>query len=138
VLKHWRTNSRRGESMATDEVYKFYNASFLQFHLFLLNSWLSCLANTNQILRSLRGCNLKFLDWVDNEIKTTINTRWKATQRVMAAQLTRMTHKIAIQLHLVAESCTICSSHSRRPFRKLLDTPSYVVPKSCGRLHWTS
>jgi len=38
VLKHWRTNSRRGESMATDEVYKFYNASFLQFHLFLLNS----------------------------------------------------------------------------------------------------
>jgi hypothetical protein len=29
-----------------------------------------------------------------------------ATQRVMAAKLTRLTHKIAIQLHLVAESCT--------------------------------
>jgi hypothetical protein len=28
----------------------------------------------------------------------------------MAAKLTRLTHKIAIQLHLVAESCTICSS----------------------------
>jgi hypothetical protein len=27
----------------------------------------------------------------------------------MAAQLTRLTHKIAIQLHLMAESCTICS-----------------------------
>jgi hypothetical protein len=26
----------------------------------------------------------------------------------MAAKLTRLTHKIAIQLHLVAESCTIC------------------------------
>jgi len=28
----------------------------------------------------------------------------------MAAKLTRLTHKIAIQLHLVAESPTICSS----------------------------
>jgi len=27
----------------------------------------------------------------------------------MAAKLTRLTHKIAIQLHLVTESCTICS-----------------------------
>jgi hypothetical protein len=35
------------------------------------------------------------------------------------------THKIAIQLHLVAESCTICSRRSRQPVRKLLDTPSY-------------
>jgi hypothetical protein len=43
----------------------------------------------------------------------------------MAAKLTRMTHKIAIQLHLVAESCTICSSRSRRSVRKVLDTPSY-------------
>jgi len=38
---------------------------------------------------------------------------------------TRLTHKIAIQLHLVADSCTICSSHSRWPVWKLLDTPSY-------------
>jgi hypothetical protein len=44
----------------------------------------------------------------------------------MAANLTSMTHKIAIQLHLVAESCTICSSRSRRPVPKLLDTPSYT------------
>jgi hypothetical protein len=28
----------------------------------------------------------------------------------MAARLTRLTHKIAIQLHLVAESCTILFS----------------------------
>jgi hypothetical protein len=60
----------------------------------------------------------------------TINTRSDATQRVMAAKLTRLTHKIAIQLHLVAESCTIYSSRSRRPVRKLLDTPSYVAIKS--------
>jgi len=43
----------------------------------------------------------------------------------MAAKLTSLTHKLAIQLHFVAESCTICSSRSRRPVRKLLDTPSY-------------
>jgi hypothetical protein len=34
---------------------------------------------------------------------------------------------MAIQLHLVAESCTIRSSRSRQPFRKLLDTPLYAV-----------
>jgi hypothetical protein len=45
----------------------------------------------------------------------------------MAAKLTRLTHKIAIQLHLVAESCATFSSRSRGPVRKLLDTPSYIV-----------
>jgi hypothetical protein len=54
-------------------------------------------------------------------------TRSETTQTVMATKLTRTTHKIAIQLHLVAESCTICSSRSRHPVRKLLDTPSYVA-----------
>jgi hypothetical protein len=49
----------------------------------------------------------------------------------MAAELTRVTHKIAIQLHLVAESCTICSSRSRRPVRKLLDT-SYMCRQGLG------
>jgi hypothetical protein len=44
----------------------------------------------------------------------------------MAAKLTRLTHNIAVQLHLVAESYTICSSRSKRPARKLLDTLSYV------------
>jgi hypothetical protein len=48
----------------------------------------------------------------------------------MAAKLTTLTHKIAIQLHLVAESCTICSSRSRRPVRKLFDTPSYSKNKT--------
>jgi hypothetical protein len=44
----------------------------------------------------------------------------------MAAKLTRLTHKITIQLHIVAESCTICSSRSRRLVWKLLDIPSYL------------
>jgi hypothetical protein len=72
----------------------------------------------------VRECIQKFPDWVDNQT----NTRWEATQRIMAAKLIILTHKIAIQLHLVAESCTICSSRSRRPVRKLLDTPSYDHP----------
>jgi len=55
----------------------------------------------------------------------------------MAVKLTRLNHKVAIQVHLVAESCTICSSRSRRPARKLLDTPSYNMGdyKWCERLH---
>jgi hypothetical protein len=44
----------------------------------------------------------------------------------MAAKIIRLTHKITIQLHLVAESCTICSFSSRWPIRKLLDIPSYI------------
>jgi len=43
----------------------------------------------------------------------------------MVTKPTRLAHKIGIQLHLVAGSCTICSSPSRRPVRKLSDTPSY-------------
>jgi hypothetical protein len=53
----------------------------------------------------------------------------------MAAKLTRLNHKIAIQLHLVAESYTISSSRSRRPFRKLLDTPWYVLVQDGSILH---
>jgi hypothetical protein len=65
---------------------------------------------------------------------TTINASWEATQRVTAAKLTRLIHKISIKLHLVAESCTICSSGSRRPVRKLLDTPSYFFVH--GMANW--
>jgi hypothetical protein len=92
-------------------------------------------------LEPLRECIQKFPDWVDNEIKIIIiiiiiiiSTRWEATQRVMAAKLTRVTHKIALQLHLVAESCTICSSRSRRPVRKLLDTVTAQYIPNTGRL----
>jgi hypothetical protein len=69
------------------------------------------------------GLIQKFTDWVDKEITITFGiTRWEKAQKVMAAKLTILTHKITIQLHLVAESCTICSSRARRPVRKLLDT----------------
>jgi hypothetical protein len=45
----------------------------------------------------------------------------------MAAKLTRLTHEVAIQLHLKPESCTVCSSRSTRPILELLDTPSYIT-----------
>jgi hypothetical protein len=81
--------------------------------------------NVTPILRALiGGWTQKYPDWVHNETNNT-DTQSEATQRVMAAKLTRYTHKISTQLHLVAESCTICSSPSRRPVRKLVDTPSH-------------
>jgi len=49
----------------------------------------------------------------------------------MAVKFTRLTHKIATQLHLVAERCTSYSSRSRWPVRKLLDTPSYIPLSIC-------
>jgi hypothetical protein len=52
-------------------------------------------------------------------------TRSEAMQRVMAAKLTRLTNKIAIQLRLMAESYSICSSRSWRTVQKLLGTLSY-------------
>jgi hypothetical protein len=42
----------------------------------------------------------------------------------MATKLTILTHKMAVQLCLVVERSTICSSPSRRPVRKLLDAPA--------------
>jgi len=55
-----------------------------------------------------------------------INTRWEAIWRVLAANLARLTQKIAIQLHVVAESCDIFTCLSWRLVRELLDTPSYT------------
>jgi len=49
----------------------------------------------------------------------------------MAAKLTRLTHKIAIKLQLVAESFIIYSSRSGQPNRKLMDTPMYVRVYLC-------
>jgi hypothetical protein len=66
-----------------------------------------------------------------NEITT--NTHWEATQSAMATKFTRLTHKIAIQLHLVAQSYTISISRSRRPVRKLLDTPSFTPAAARNR-----
>jgi hypothetical protein len=50
----------------------------------------------------------------------------------MEAKLTRLSHKIAIQLHLMVETCRICSSRRRRSVRKLLDTHSYFIKCDTG------
>jgi hypothetical protein len=76
----------------------------------------------------IRVCNQKFPDWVITKYTPIFGiTRWKAKHRVMTAELSRLTHKIAMQLLLVAGSCTIYCSHSRRSLRQLLDTPSYGI-----------
>jgi len=49
----------------------------------------------------------------------------------MAAKLTRLTHKIALQLHLVAEICSICSSSFRRPVRKF-----WIFPRMLYSIKW--
>jgi hypothetical protein len=100
---------------------KFRNSipTAIGFQIIALNSWSSRIIR----MRGIRGYIQKFPYWVDDEITTT-STCWEATQRVMATKLTRLTYKITIQLHLVAESCIICSSRSRGPVRKLLGSPS--------------
>jgi hypothetical protein len=79
----------------------------------------------------MQGCIQKFPDSVDNEINNDNEHSLRSNFRVMAA------NKIAIQLHLVAESCTIWSSRSRRPVQKLLDTASYVLLRDwkSGEVH---
>jgi hypothetical protein len=63
---------------------------------------------------------------VSESYRTESVRKYKLTFRLIAEKLTRLTHKIVIQLHLLAESCTVCNSRSRWPVRKLLDIPSYV------------
>jgi hypothetical protein len=109
----------------------------------------------NEQLHTVVQCKCSLYEGVSKSIRTesimkwtTINTRWDAPWRVMAAKTHRLTHKIAIQLHLVAESCTICSSRSRRSVRKLLHAPSYscksepwrysLWPRSCTCSHASS
>jgi hypothetical protein len=56
-------------------------------------------ANTQSWCHNLRKCIQKFPDGVITKYTLTFGiTRWKVAQRVMAAKLTRLTHKIAIQL----------------------------------------
>jgi len=69
------------------------------------------------------GCIQKFPDWVHNEINNNNKHSLRSNKTFMAAKLTRLTYKTPIQLHLAEESCNICSSRSRRPVRKLFDTP---------------
>jgi hypothetical protein len=76
---------------------------------------------------SLRqGCIQKFPDWVDNKISNNSKHSLRSyTEDYGGKKFTRLTHEIAIQLHLVAEGYTVCSFRSRRSARKLLVTPSY-------------
>jgi hypothetical protein len=117
---------------------------FLHFFLFLTYSFLSLFLCLSVCLPAyLPACmpdphpntHIAIYEGVSKSFRTESITKYTLTfgitrycplQRVIAAKLPRLTHKIAIQLHLGAESCNVCSSRSRRPVRKLLDTPSYM------------
>jgi hypothetical protein len=92
---------------------------------FLLN--LSCMLLTSSECHD-RHSEFNMYEGVSKSFRTESMTKytltfgitcWEATWRVIATKLIRLTHKIAIQLHLVAESCTSFSSLSRRPVRKI-------------------
>jgi hypothetical protein len=54
----------------------------------------------------------------------------------MAARLTRLTHKVAMKLHLLSESYLIYSSRSRWSVRKLLDTLYALGNAEVGPKYW--
>jgi len=74
--------------------------------------------------KEYKGWSQKFPDWVDNEINNNKHTL-RSNTKGYGGKTSRLTHKIAIQLHLVAESCSNCNPCSRRPVRKISDTPPY-------------
>jgi len=86
-----------------------------------------------EIERKIPECIQKFPDWVDNEINNNNKHSLSSNTKGYSGKLTRLTHETAIQLHLVAESYNICSSPSRRPVRKLLDTYklTYLLTPRC-------
>jgi hypothetical protein len=68
----------------------------------------SCIYKFSKLCSMYEGVSRSF----QTELKTkctltTIKTHWEITQWVMAAKPTGLTHRIVIQLHLVAESCVI-------------------------------
>jgi hypothetical protein len=71
----------------------------------------------------LQGCIQKFPDWVNNEINNKHLLR--SNMKGYGGKTTRLTHKIAVQLHLVAESFWIhphmCSIHCK------VNEPEYVL-----------
>jgi len=83
----------------------------------------------------------KFLKWFEYFLGSNKNNRYKMLKSFkinyhiiiinvqFSLQIKSTTHKTDSQnsrtTASVAESCTICSSRSRRPVRKLLDTHSY-------------
>jgi hypothetical protein len=78
--------------------------------------------------QGVRGFIQKFPDWIDKEINNDNNDKHSLKSNTKGYG--GKTHKIAIQVHLVADNCTICCFRSRRPVRKILDTPLYLSEQS--------
>jgi hypothetical protein len=108
------------------QVYNFFNFSKI-INIFFCPVTFMSLLKWRYIYTIYEGvCRSFRTELMTKYTLTTINTSSEATQRIIAAKLNSLTHKTAIQLRLMAESCTICSSRSRRPARKLLAIPLYT------------
>jgi hypothetical protein len=92
-----------------------WEKDMLAMALFLKGSWrVSCIYNAVSLSfkqnliqlhcslnHALENCELHFTS-------TTLNTHWKGIQLVMATELSRLTQKIPLLWHLMAECCTSC------------------------------
>jgi hypothetical protein len=81
-------------------------AAWFKARMILDSSWvrISLEARTYARVFLYEGVTKSFRTDSITKSTTTNTTSWEATQMVMAAKLTRLTHNIAIQLNLVAES----------------------------------
>jgi hypothetical protein len=141
-FNHW-TSSLHGTVFARADYYTpLFHDTLLVTSENVLMGWQSQNNHTDDNFKTPQRINIEYMrHWrslrvypkvfglrpITKYTLTTINTRWEATVIVMAEKLTRLTHKITVQVHQVAGSCTICRSCSRRPVRKLLDTPSSYI-----------
>jgi hypothetical protein len=103
-----------------------------------INWFLGYVTMLPQLKRQYEGVSKSFR----TEYKTKYMLTFDITcccplQRVMVAKLTKLSHKIVIQLHLVAKSCTICSFCSRWQVWKLVDTPPHIMLNELGTCSWT-
>jgi hypothetical protein len=72
----------------------------------------------------VQGCIQKFPEWLDNEIDNNNNKHLSRSNTTGYGGRTDYTDSQNSDTTTPEESCTIYSSRSRWPVRKLLDTPS--------------
>jgi hypothetical protein len=85
-----------------------------------------CLSSIHNDLKKwklqIRGYIRQFPDWVDNEINNNKHSLRSNTKGYGG----KIHYSDSQNSDTTTESCTTCSSRSRGPVRKLLDTPSYI------------
>jgi hypothetical protein len=98
----WWCGSAAGHSDSFGHMFDISTRNSL--HVYMLCHFPLIVMFTPLLIKPYEGVSKSFrTESITKFALTIINTRSEATQRVMAAKLTRLTHKIAIKLHVVAE-----------------------------------